>query len=238
MTLDNTVSNNQKCVEMKTLKAIFDSEEYKKDLEDLSLYAAHIIQERPMLYFLAKYLSTRGFKPILEKKDSGYAYDLAVNSTKIEAKFYYEGDIKRRLETEMNKVKWDINSLRKKLEKLKEKNRGTSWNMALAIIKDIFDKNPEIFILIIVSRDLRKIKKTEPDFLKHICWSKYEIKYNEQKHNEEYGFDNKRILKLVNRFLDQIKKIKPFESDYLKINITNKMFPSSYHIYFCDFNAL
>lgn len=207
------------------------SKGYKEDLEDLSLYAAHIKQERPMLYILAKHLSKRGFAPILEKKigDARRPYDLVVDNTKIEAKFYYEGDLERRFMREMEDVGWSIDSLIGKLESLKKEKRGTSWKMALAIIKDLYEKIPEIFMLIILSRDLRGIK--EPKLLEQICWAKYEKKYN--KYNDWQN------LQLVNEFLKCMhasKKMKrQFRSDSLEIPIENKMFRSLYHIYFCDF---
>jgi len=240
MTQGNPVVNNQKRFNLKTLKATLDSEGYKKDLKEMSRYAASIKQERPMLYILAKHLDNRRFNVILEKKIKRRPYDLVVDNTKIEAKFYYEGDLKRRLEKEMEDVGWSIEPLIKKLESLKKEKKGTSWNMALAIVKDITEKVEKakgIFMLIILSRDLREIKRTKPELLEQICWSKYEIEYNEKSSG---GYNNPENLKLASRFLDQIKKTKPFERDYLKIEIDPKtdidaMFRSSYHIYLCDF---
>lgn len=215
---------------MKELKAVLDSKEYKKDLEDLSSYAASIKQERPILYILAKHLNERGFNVILEKKIGGRPYDLVVNNTKIEAKFYYESDLERRFKKEIDRAGGSIEPLIRELQSLKKRKKGTSWNMALAIVKDIIEKAPGIFMLIILSRDLTKIK--EPKLLEQICWSQYETKYN-----KDYGHNNKRYLRLVNEFLDHVKKVKDFKTDYLKIDI-DTMFPSSYHIYFCGFNAL
>lgn len=212
-----------------TLKTIFESKEYIKELEDLSCYGAHIKQERPMLYLLAKYLYKKGFVNMaLEKKlGENLRYDLVLNNTKIEAKFYYESDLRNRLEKEMNKFSWNIDFLKEKLDSLKKEGTSYSWNMMPSIIKDIFNKNPDIFILIILSRDLRKRVAELP--LEQICWGKDEIRYN-----EDHGFNDKNTFGLLDKFFSALKRKKNFVSDYLKIDI-DKVFPSSYHIYFCDF---
>ena len=71
MTFSSPVSDNPKQFDLKTLITTLKSKGYKKDLNDMSRYAAHIKQERPMLYILAKHLSERRFAPILEKKFGG-----------------------------------------------------------------------------------------------------------------------------------------------------------------------
>jgi len=227
--LDNTDSKKPEFLGIRTLKAVLNSEGYRKDLKDLSFYAAHIKQERPMLFMLAKHLCKHGFEVVLEKKIHCHKYDLAVNNNTIEAKFYYEGDIERRFKEEMDNYRWNFNSLKR--EVLKKKGKQLSWSMALPIIKDIFIKTPRIFMLIILSRDLRTIKNTEPKLLEQICWSKHETKYN-----EKYGYNNKGYLEVIERFFERIKKKNHSESAYLKID-TNTMFPSSYHIFLCDLDT-
>jgi hypothetical protein len=227
--LDNTDSKKPEFLGIKTLKAVLTSEGYRKDLGDLSFYAAHIKQERPMLFMLTKHLCKLGFEVVLEKKIHRYKYDLAVNNNTLEAKFYYEGDIELRFEGEMDKYRWNFESLKR--EVLKRKGRSLSWSMALPIIKDIFIKTPRIFMLIILSRDLITIKDTEPKLLEQICWSKYETKYN-----EKYGYNNERYLKVIKKFFNHLEKKKHFKSAYLEIK-TDTMFPSSYHIFLCDLDT-
>lgn len=224
--LDNTDSKKPEFLGIRTLKAVLNSEGYRKDLKDLSFYAAHIKQERPMLFMLAKHLWELGFEVVLEKKIRHYKYDLAVNNNAIEAKFYYEGDIERRFKKEMNDYRWDFDSLKREL--LKKKGKQLSWSMALPIIKDIFIKTPRIFMLIILSRDLSKISETET---KLICWSKYETKYN-----KKYGYNNELYLKEIKKFFNHLEKKNHFKSAYLKIK-TDTMFPSSYHIFLCDLDT-
>jgi hypothetical protein len=92
-------TNKQKRLGIETLKNIFYSNLYRKELEDLSCYGVHIKQERPMCYILAKCLYKKGFFVVLEKTfGKNQWYDLVVNNTKIEAKFYYEFDLRNRLE--------------------------------------------------------------------------------------------------------------------------------------------
>ena len=155
-----------------------------------------------------------------------------VNDTKIEAKFYYECDLKERLEKELNKTKGSIEPLVEDLKKLKEMKKGTSWNMALAITKDILDKAPDIFMLVILSRDLGNLK--DQKILDKICWSSHELRYS--KYNDEGN------LGLVDKFFNLFKEERPFDSDYYKIDIevtmdTKVVFPSSYHFFFLRFRT-
>lgn len=124
-----------------------------------------------MCYILAKYLHKQGFEVVLEKNTGKNQWcDLVVNNTNIETKFYYEPDLRRRLEKEMKRNDWNIDKLLAKLDSLKEVHRSYGWSMALTIIEDMLNKSPDLFILIILSRDLSKTNAP----LEQICWSKYE----------------------------------------------------------------
>jgi hypothetical protein len=124
-----------------------------------------------MCYILAKYLHKQGFEVVLEKNTGKNQWcDLVVNNTNIETKFYYEPDLRRRLEKEMKRNDWNIDKLLAKLDSLKEVNKSYGWSMALTTIEDMLNKSPDLFILIILSRDLSKTNAP----LEQICWSKYE----------------------------------------------------------------
>ncbi|MEM2046215.1 MAG: hypothetical protein QXZ47_06415 [Candidatus Bathyarchaeia archaeon] len=221
-------AKGQKWLEIDDLKRIFISDAYVEELKELSCYGVHIKQERPMCYILAKHLYKQSFDVILEKSQGkNYWYDLVVNGTTIEIKFYYESDLRNRLEKEMNKNQWDLDKLLFTLNSLKREHKSYGWSMTLSILEDVFNKQPDIFILTILSRDLRK--KVHDLSMEHICWSKYEIKYN-----EKYGFNNNSSFKLLERFLESIKVKRNFKLDYTRIDI-NTLFPSTYHLYFCDF---
>ncbi len=217
-------------LEIETLKSVMLSKPYVEELIDLSAYGAHIKQERPMCYLLAKYLYKRGFLNLCLEKNLGKNQwcDMVVNNTKIEAKFYYESDLLK-LEKEMNKFQWNIDLLRSELNSLKKEGKSHSWKVTLPIIEDIFEKNPDIFILIVLSRDLRKISVNVAS--EQISWGKYEKAYNEKS-----DFNNKYSLELAKKFFDCIRTKKNFVSDSITINV-NKTFPSSYHVYFCDFRT-
>jgi hypothetical protein len=219
--------DGQRQLDIDDLKSVFLSDEYRAELEDLSCYGAHIKQERPMCYLLARYLNKRGFEVDLEKKEENYWYDLIVNGAKIEIKFYHESDLRNRLEKEMKRYDWDINRLVSELNSRNMKRKSYSWNMTLMMIKDILVKRPDIFILIILSRDLRKSKVS----LEHVCLSKDELKYN-----EHGGFNNKLSFESLEKFLKCIRIKRNFMWDYARIDIS-KIFPSSYHLYFCDFRV-
>jgi|YelNatPaOPRAMG01_1025707.scaffolds.fasta_scaffold21171_5 hypothetical protein len=219
--------DGQRRLEIDDLKGVFLSDEYRAELEDLSCYGAHIKQERPMCYLLAKYLKKRGFEVDLEKKEENYWYDLIVNGAKIEIKFYHESDLMYRLEKEMKRCNWDINRLVSELNSRNVKRKSYSWNMTLMMIKDILFKRPDIFILIILSRDLRKSKVD----LEHVCLSEDELKYNKNR-----GFNNKLSFESLQKFLKCIRIKRNFIWDYARIDVS-KIFPSSYHLYLCDFRV-
>src|SRR5438128_7252639 len=67
------------------LRALFLSSEFKQGLEEMSSYLASIMQERPIVYLVAKCLWQRGYKFELEDK----RHDLSLNGKRIEFKFNY-----------------------------------------------------------------------------------------------------------------------------------------------------
>lgn len=135
---------------LEKVKEVLSSEEYIRELKDVSSYAASVKQERHMINILAKILDKKGYKVALEYKK----HDLLINDTIIEVKFYYEKDIKK-LEKEFNEHNKNIDAMKQKAIK---KNYST-WDISYPILIDIFQKNPDIFILIVLSRNLREITK-------------------------------------------------------------------------------
>ena len=207
------------------LEKVLRSQRYQQDLEDLSSYAANIKQERPIVWLLAKHLNQQDFVVALEKKK----VDLTVNDTRIEAKFYYESDLVNGLERELVHAGRGLDVLLKSLEELKEQRKGTGWSMSLAILKDMVEKAPDIFILVILSRNLLEIDNS--DLLDRICWSKYELPYN-----QTHRINCPASLKLADDFLDRVRQERPFLVRHVRLN-TQKDFHSTYHFYLCDFKA-
>ena len=174
------------------LKNILHSYIFQVELKEMSSYCAHIKQERPIMYLIAKHLKRKGFITALEMKKDDKKWDLVVNDTSIEAKFYYEKDILLRLKKELERTSWNIDEARRigKTEK-------HGWKMLYPILKDL-DKNPDIFILMIVSRDLRRVPKNNQD---KIC-----VYEDEKKYYQDYGFNNKETFKQLDKFFKLIKK--------------------------------
>ena len=76
-----------------------------------------MIQNNKMYY--------KGFETILEKTIRPFGkYDLVVEGTSIETKFSYESDLKK-LEAEMNKVDWSIETLLTELDYMRKKKEIT-----------------------------------------------------------------------------------------------------------------
>jgi hypothetical protein len=55
-----------------------------------------------------------------------------------------------------------------------------------------------------------------------------------KEYNRVYGFNNESSFELLKKFLELVNMKRNFVLDYTRIDI-NKIFPSSYHLYFCDF---
>lgn len=205
------------------VKSVLLSKEYREDLLELNAFASNIKHERPIMLFLAKHLNARGFHVVLEKQK----VDLVVNEAKIEAKFYYESDLIK-LERELRKAEHNVHSLRNRIDQ--SQKAGFGWSPALSILKDVFGKLPDIFLLVISSRDLRQVERENPNLLMEICWSAEEIKYNKR-----YGFNNQQIIDILTGFLRRIRELRTFRSDYVRLDIAEDPFPLTYHFHICDF---
>jgi hypothetical protein len=196
------------------LRAIFVSPEFRQELQELSSYLASIMQERPIVYLLAKCLWKRGYKFELENQGR----DLFVNEKHIEFKFNYD-----RCEEVLK------GELEKHGENLKAMWSGKVGNWAIMpkIFKDVCEKKPDIFVWIICSRDLSKVTD---DALKSIRRGREQRKYS-AKH--PYNSDGE-FLTTVDLSLDKLRAIRPFT--LLKQDIeTMGDFPSTYHFRICAF---
>ncbi len=211
------------------LKTAFESEGYKLDLSELSSYTANIIQELPMMLILSKYLSRNGFKPVLEMKKGSDKFDLVVDDTTIEAKFYYDCDMVLRLGSELSR--WvNIKQIKQHIHMGRRTWRidsGYTWTIAVPIVKDILYKKPDIFILIVLSRDLsRVVDKSQ------VNWTDAQDKYNNKL---RYNYNDSRFKREVTRFLKMIKPKRKFKKQYFTTS-ANRDFPSTYHIWLLEFN--
>ena len=197
------------------LRDIIVSSEFRKDLKVLSSDLASIMQERPIVFLLAKHLRERGHKCDLEVNRK----DLSINDKHVEFKFNYDkvaGTINRELK------KWpDL----KQMWQLVEEGmiNSKSWPVLPKIYKDVCHKKPHLFVWIICSRNLSKLNDEE---LKHICFGRETATFN-KKH--PFNSDDE-IHTAVDRFLNKLKEERPF-SDFREAAIETQgdNFTSTYH---------
>src|SRR5260370_10016566 len=127
------------------LKKILVSPDFKQELGGISSYLASIVQERPIVFLLAKCLlkaKKHDFK--LEDKHC----DLSVEKTKIEFKFNYNTGIQKKLKKELDKAGNSLDGIRAAVAKTKH-----DFGTMPRIYKDVCEKKPDIFVWIICERD-------------------------------------------------------------------------------------
>lgn len=202
------------------LKAVFQLRDFNSELNELSSYAANIKQERPICYLLCKYLRRRGYDAILEKNK----HDFVVNGASIELKFHYDFDIVERLGKEVELFQGDINKLRKKAASGKKR---TGWPVAPGILRDVVDKQPDIFVWIISSRDLSALP--ENIIKNRVCVGTQQLRYIEKHRRRASDF-----LQVADDFLDRVKQLRRFAMKKFTLK-TNRDFPNDYHVYICEF---
>lgn len=199
------------------LRDLFLETDFKQGLQEISSYLASIMQERPIVYLLAKCLWQRRYKFELEDKLRDLCLIDKHNKKHIEFKFNYDR-CEKALEDELTKCGDNLNGMSQL-----HKSRGVMRK----IHADVCEKKPHIFIWIICSRDLSRVKSED---LKRICLGREQRKYNATR---PYVSDGE-LLTVVDSFLDKLRDIRPFT--LLKQDIqTNGDFPSTYHFRICDF---
>ncbi len=239
-------------INFETFKNIFQSVEVKKELIDLSSWARGVKQERHIVNILAKFFDKKDynfkmeFGKIVEKKK--YIYDIRIEDVLVEVKFCFEEDIKIQLEKEIHGTQkrpvqkdfldqyltWidqmeEENKIRKENKK---KPKGWGRNFTALTLIDIFKKMCDYFILVVQSRDIRKIPSKK---LENIVASKDCISYN--KEYEDYdGYNVRENFDIINKLLESINKYRPFNSAHIEIEATNR-FPCMYHIYILEFKS-
>ncbi len=216
-----------KKINIRILQEIIKSEEFITELKKLSLWASNIKQEAPIIHILTKILTEHGYLVALEW-DKKNKHDMMVNHNAIiEAKFYYEEDIQHQLRILFNKSGKNIDQLLDWLKQKIETKTSLYYDVGFYILKDIFYKLPNIFILIILSRNLLDVGEKN---LEVINWSNECIKYN-----KKFGYNNPETFLILQDFFEGIQKKKTFETCRIDID-TNTKFPSTYHIHLFEFN--
>ena len=100
------------------------------------------------------------------------------------------------------------------------------YDIGFHILKDIFYKNPDIFILIILSRNLLQVSNED---LEIINWTNECLKYN-----KKFGYNNQETFAIMLDYFEGINKRKSFKTSLVDIDMNIK-FPSTYHIYLFEF---
>jgi hypothetical protein len=207
-------------IKVQHIKEIFESSEFKRDLEDLSSYAANIKQERPIVFLFAKYFWLLQHNVALEKNKC----DLVVDDTRIEFKFHFDLDTVR-LQRTMNNYQGDIKKL---MNAVSEKKLSSTWTVVPGIYKDVIIKRPDIFVWIICARNLNNLAINN---INRVCLGNDQLTYNRRKTPYESNQDS---LIIFEEFLTKLQALRKFTLQKA-ITITNGSFPSTYYLLICDF---
>ena len=209
------------------LTRILYSSKFQDDLAELSLYAASMKQERPIVLLLAKYLWRKGHKVAPELKKC----DLDVDGVLIEFKFHYDADVSG-VCGEMQRLNVTLETLP---QAIKDKILHPTWTATPGIYKDIVEKKAGIFIWIICARDLSSLNGED---LKRVCISGYQEDFRK---NFPYP-SGEEIIEQAQNFLGELTINRPclFETLTIKTNVNaiveNGEFPSTYHFIICEFS--
>jgi hypothetical protein len=200
------------------LKQVFDSHEFRHGLEEMSCYLASIMQERPLVYLLAKCLWKAGLKYELEYK----RFDLYVNKRRIEFKFNYDR-CQKMLKVALERYGRDLKGM---WDLVRTKQLNKSWSPMAKVYEDLCVRRPppDVFIWVICSRDLSQVL---PSDLKGICFGREQHKFNLA------AGTCPEPLPIVDSYLELLRAERPFSLIKHQLT-THGLFPSTYHFRICD----
>lgn len=206
-------------IDAQDIKRLFESSEFRSELEDLSSYAANIRQERPIVLLFAKHFWRRGCKLALEKKRC----DLVVDGTRVEFKFHFDYDMLS-LRKEMDRYGGDVERL---MEAVSKKELSRTWTVSPGIYKDVIVKRPDIFVWILCARDLGGLTSEE---LGRVC-----IGTHQKRYNRDWPYEsNLEFLEVADGFLAKLQELRKFSLEKATVS-TSGGFPSTYHLRACAF---
>jgi hypothetical protein len=208
------------------LMEIIRSPDFRTGLEEISSYLASIMQEGPIVHLLAKCLWKQKHLYALERNKR---HDLTVwtpglasgeKETAVEFKFNYE-TCAEKIKNELDGFGNNLDGIRAAVEECKG-----NWGVIKKIYKDIVDKEADIFVWIICSRDL-----TNKDAaLERIPAAKPLMSCRKI---HPYKTD-RWFLGVIDPFLDKFQQLKRFSVTPAEIE-TNGDIPSTYHFRICEF---
>ena len=200
------------------IRTIFDSLEFRSELEELSRYAASMKQERQIVLLLAKYLWRNGHKASPELKKC----DLNVDGKRIEFKFHYDADVYY-ICKEMEPFGDDFELMVENLHPTRKSGPG--------IYKDVITKSSDVFVLVVCARNFSGLSADE---LNRVCLGKFQTNFN-KKFNPYVA--REKIFKKAEDFLQRLTRSgnRPC-SIQTSTAETYGYFPSTYHMIICDFD--
>lgn len=125
--------------------------------------------------------------------------------------------------------KEELNKVRKEKKK---KPKGWGRNFTALTLIDIFKKKCDYFILIVQSRDIRRIPSKD---LENIVASKRCFSYNKE-YDPMGGYNVRKNFNIIDKLLDAINKARPYNFALVEVE-ASKRFPCTYHIYILEFKS-
>ncbi|MBX9679808.1 MAG: hypothetical protein K2X38_13680 [Gemmataceae bacterium] len=180
----------------------------------MSSYLASIMQERPIVYLIAKCLWRRGIPFDLEDEKR----DLLVDGKRIEFKFNWDL-CEEKLAKELAKHGGDLAAM---WEQVKTGGiKGASWGVMPKIYEDWCVRKPDLFVWVICSRDVHSVPV---DALERMCRGYEQFKVNSRCPYDSSGSG----LISVDAFCERLRSARPF--NMLRESISTRGdFPSTYH---------
>lgn len=194
-------------------ETILSSDSFKKELEDLSTYAANLKQEKPIALLLAKYLNSYRYPVVLDNKKGGRFCDLLLGNKAVEVKYNLDLGVVHQIDPDSEL--FDIQA-----------DKKSKSDTIPGIIKDVLIKRCDGFIWVVHSRDLRKL--AEDDMFKAVH-ADLQKEYNKTaEYTSAKHYDN------AVGFIGKLRKERDCLVTEKRID-TKGLFPSTYYFFILDF---
>jgi hypothetical protein len=203
------------------LESIIQSSHFVNELGEINRYAANVKQERHIVSLIAKLLQRQGLVPVLEKPnkkvlDKRAKFDLHFNGIDVEFKFYFDFDIK---------IMAGEDTIEYYFKEIKTNSKiNHSWGVKYSLVKDVLINQPDVFVAIIQSREIKHLKDSE---LENIC-------YGKDRDQRKFLVKPIEIYPVIDDFLIELKKKRSFNVKQIQHQFKSN-FDSVYDFYICEF---
>ncbi len=206
--------------------SVLKSAKFREQIASFALPCANVKQERLLLYLLAQQLTKKKCVVNLEYKRT----DMILDGTEVEAKYHFDCDLPKIQE-------WLCENQNKDKMNAALKGKISGWNGAAHILRDIAPKNKrgkeaDIFLWIVVCRDLPEKFDYDDPKARQYCWAKQSKKYNGTIQKSKRVSQAK---KNAGDILDRLKEFRNFEQDEATAKINMPELQATYLFYVCDF---